>query len=84
MPKANPVAKLLKQVNSLQIKAEKITSELSELSKSLAALDLVDDRVITPKPVKLKTQVKETSIKVTNTGSANNIPKKRGRPRKNS
>jgi hypothetical protein len=82
MPKANPVAKLLKQVNALQIKSEKMTLELSELSKSLAALDHEEARVITQKPVKPKTQVKGTSIKKANTGSVDSIPKKRGRPRK--
>ena len=84
MPKANPVAKLLKQVNSMQVKAEKIASELSELSISLAALQPGDDGVPTIKPLKQQTLVRKTSTKPTSVESANNVPKKRGRPRKNS
>ena len=81
MPKANPIAKIMKQVSSIQIKADKLVSEMAELSALVANLQSSESA---PEKVDLqKTTKKRLSAKVKESVTSDASPKKRGRPRKN-
>jgi hypothetical protein len=79
MPKADPLVKILKQMNALQSKAEKIVSDLSALTDSLTALQTKVEVPPVNKVIKQKAITKSS-----NSENATTVAKKRGRPRKNS